>query len=136
VDGNPPSQSKHTLLTTWSAPKTVHDVAKFIGFAQFYSRFIHNFELCVAPLCEITKQEYTNPLAQYWSNAAQNSLDAMKNAILANPCVLRFDYLKLIVLQTKNFRVLVSVGFYASQETTRRPIRQCRSTVWGKDSIS
>ena len=58
TDGNHPAQSKHTLLKTWPAPKTVCHVAKFIGFAQFYSRFIHNFELRVAPLREITKQEY------------------------------------------------------------------------------
>ena len=44
ADGNRPAQSKHTLLETWPAPETVRDVAKFIGFAQFYSRFIHNFE--------------------------------------------------------------------------------------------
>ncbi len=105
TDGNRPAQSKHTLLKTWPAPETVWDVAKFIGFAQFSSRFIHNFELRIAPLREITKQEYTDPVAQYWSNAAQNSLDAMKNAILANPCVLRFDYRKLIILRT-NFLCL------------------------------
>ncbi len=135
ADGNRPAQSKHTLLKTWPAPKTVCDVAKFIGFAQLCLHFIHNFELGVAPLGKITKQEYTNPVAQYWSNAAQNSLDAMKNAILADPCVLHSDYRKLIVLWT-NFLCLVLVGFYASQETTRHPIRQCRSTVWVKDSIS
>jgi hypothetical protein len=59
----------------------------FIGLAQFYSRFIHNFELRVAPLREITKQEYTNPVAQYWSTAAQNSLDVIKYAILVNTTV-------------------------------------------------
>jgi hypothetical protein len=98
--GNRPAQSKHTLLSTWPAPETVRDVAKFIGFAQFYARFIHNFELRVAPLREITKQEYTNPVAQYWNEAAQHSIDDMKNAILANPCILRFDYQKLMVLRT------------------------------------
>jgi hypothetical protein len=100
ADGNRPAQSKHTLLKTWPAPKNVREVAKFIGFAQFYLRFIHNFELRVAPLREITKQEYTNPVAQYWSTAAQNSLEGIKNAILSDPCILRFDYRKLIVLQT------------------------------------
>jgi hypothetical protein len=102
ADGNCPAQSKHTLLKTWPAPETVRDVAKskFIGFAQFYSRFIHNFKSRVAPLREITKQEYTDPVAQYWSTAAQNSLDVIKNAILANPCILPFDYRKLIVLRT------------------------------------
>ncbi len=99
-DGNHPAQSKHTLLKTWPASKTVCNVAKFIGFAQFYSRFIHNFGLRFAPLHKITKQEYTNPVAQYWSTAAQNSLDVIKNAILANPCILRFDYRKLIILRT------------------------------------
>jgi hypothetical protein len=89
ADSNRPAQSKHTLLKTWPAPENVCDVAKFIGFAQFYSRFIHNLELRIPPLREITKQEYTNPVTQYWSTAAQNSLDVIKNAILADPCILR-----------------------------------------------
>jgi hypothetical protein len=110
-DGNRPAQSKHTLLKTWPAPETVRNVAKFIGFAQFYSRFIHNFELRITPLCEITKQEYTNPIVQYWSNAAQNSLDTMKNAILAKPCVLYFDYRKLIVLWVQFFVSWFRLGF-------------------------
>jgi hypothetical protein len=50
ADGNRPAESKHTLLKTWPAPETVCDIAKFIGFAPFYSRFIHNFELRIAPL--------------------------------------------------------------------------------------
>ena len=53
------------LLRTWPTPETVRDVAKFIGFAQFYTWFIHNFELRVAPLRKITKQEYTSPVVQY-----------------------------------------------------------------------
>jgi len=79
ADGNRPDQSKHALLSTWPAPETVCDVAKFIGFAQFYARFIHNFKLRVAPLREITKQKYTDPVAQYWNEAAQHSIDDMKN---------------------------------------------------------
>jgi hypothetical protein len=111
ADGNRPAQSKHTLLKTWPAPKNVCNVAKFIGFAQFYLHFIHNFELRVAPLREITKQEYTNPVAQYWSTAAQNSLEVIKNAILADPCILRFDYRKLIVLWTNFFVSWFWLGF-------------------------
>jgi hypothetical protein len=129
TDGNHPAQSKHTLLKTWPAPKTVRDIAKFIGFAQFYSRFIHNFELRVAPLREITKQEYTDPVTQYWSNAAQNSLDAMKNAILANPCVLCFDYRKLIVLWT-NFLCLVFDGVLCQpgdKEASNKAVQEYRS---------
>jgi hypothetical protein len=55
----------HTLLQTWPPPELVHDVAKFIGFAQFYSRFIHHFEIRIAPLCKLTKLEYTKSVAPH-----------------------------------------------------------------------
>jgi hypothetical protein len=100
TNGNRPAQSKHTLLKTWPAPETVRNVAKFIGFAQFYLCFIHNFELWIAPLRKITKEEFTDLIAPYWNDAAQASLDDMKDAILTNLCLLRFDYQKLIVLCT------------------------------------
>jgi hypothetical protein len=59
--GNRPAQSKHQLLETWPQPEIVRDVAKFIGFAQFYSKYIHHFELRVTPLWALTiKREYTN----------------------------------------------------------------------------
>jgi hypothetical protein len=54
-DGNCPAQSKHSLLKMWSAPEFVWDVAKLIGFAQFYSQFIPNFEMRAAPLRTICK---------------------------------------------------------------------------------
>ena len=50
ADGNRPAQSKHVLLKSWPIPEIVRDVAKFVGFAQFYSRWIQNFELRIMPL--------------------------------------------------------------------------------------
>jgi hypothetical protein len=99
-DGNRPAKSKHTLLKTWPPPELVRDVAKFISFAQFYSRFIHHFEIRIAPLLELTKLKYTEPVAPHWTPAAQAALDDMKEAVLSDPCLLRFDYRKLIVLRT------------------------------------
>jgi CRP-like cAMP-binding protein len=54
------------LLKTWPDPVFVRDVAKFIGFAQLYSRFIPNFDMRAAPLRIVTKQEYTNPIAKHF----------------------------------------------------------------------
>jgi hypothetical protein len=45
LDGNCPAMSKHQLFEHWPQPETVRDIAKLIGFAQFYSKFIPNFEL-------------------------------------------------------------------------------------------
>jgi hypothetical protein len=55
--------SKYQLLKHWPQLESVRDVAKIIGFAQFYSKFIPQFELWIAPLCNLTtKLEYINPV--------------------------------------------------------------------------
>jgi hypothetical protein len=85
-DGNRPAMSKHQLLEHWPQPETVRDVAKIIGFAQFYSKFIQQFVLWIAPLCNLTtKLEYTNPVSPHWTTAAQDSFNKIKQAISSNP---------------------------------------------------
>jgi hypothetical protein len=64
-DGNQPAKSKHTHLQTWPPPELVRDVEKFIGLAQFYSRFIHHFEIRITPLRKLTKLEYTAPVVPH-----------------------------------------------------------------------
>jgi hypothetical protein len=54
-ESNRPAKSKHQLLETWPVPELVQDVAKFLGFVQFYLRFIPIFEICVAVLRMVTK---------------------------------------------------------------------------------
>jgi hypothetical protein len=99
-DGNRPAQSKFMLLKTWPVPEFVRDIAKFIGFAQFYSRFIPNFEMRAAPLRALMKREYTYTIADYWTPQAESAWNDLKEAILSDPCIQRFDYRKLVVLRT------------------------------------
>jgi hypothetical protein len=45
------------------------------------------------PLREITiKSEYTDPVAPLWLDAAQCLMDDVKEAILLDPCLMRFNY--------------------------------------------
>ena len=97
-EGNRPAKSKHQLLERWPAPELVRDVAKFLGYVQFYSRFIPNFEIRVEALRSVTKQEYTE------DGVAQAAWEDLKGSILADPCIQRFDHRKLIVLRTDFFR--------------------------------
>jgi len=99
-DGNRPAKSKHGLIKSWPAPEFVRDVAKFIGCAQFYSRFIQHFELRISPLREICRNEYTEPVAPFWMEAAQKSFDDVRAAMLSDPCLQRFDYRKPVILRT------------------------------------
>jgi hypothetical protein len=97
---NRPAMSKHQLLRHWPPPEIVRNVAKFVGFLQFYSRFIPNFEVRISPLHEIMLNNYTMAIGNGWTSAASDMFEAMRNAILANPCLCCFDHRKLLVLRT------------------------------------
>jgi hypothetical protein len=99
-DGNCPAMSKHQLLEHWPQPVFIWDVAKIVGFTQFYGKFIPQCELRIAPLHDlITKLEYTKPVAPHWMTTAQDSFNNMKLAILSDPCLKRFDHNRLIILR-------------------------------------
>ena len=100
ADGNHPAQSKHNLLHHWRLPELVCNVAKFVGFMQFYSRFIPNFEVCITKLHTIMLQDYNTPLGALWGVAAQAKFEDMRRAILRDPCLQRYDHCKLLVLRT------------------------------------
>jgi hypothetical protein len=87
ANGNWPAKSKHNLLLTWPGPEFVRDVAKFIGFCQLYSLFVHHFELRIAPLRKLTKHEYTNSIKPLWMDAAHTAWEDMRTAIVSNPCL-------------------------------------------------
>jgi hypothetical protein len=126
-DGNRPAKSKHDLLQTWPQPELVQDVAKFIGFAQFYSRFIHHFELRIAPLRELTtKLEFTESAAPHWTNDAQAALDDVRNAILSDPCLQRFDHQKPLCCAPISRRT-ASATCFVSQLRMNLCSEQCRS---------
>ncbi len=77
----------------------MRDVAKFIGFAQFYSKYIHHFKLRVTPLWELTiKHEYTNPVAGIWTDACQCFFDDIWEAIISDPCLLHYNHNRLVIL--------------------------------------
>ncbi len=99
--GNRPAMSKHQLLEHWPPPETICDVAKFVGFAQFYSKFIPNFELWISLLCNLTmKFDYMEPATLHWWMDAQHAFDEIKNSILLDSRLLCFNHQQLIVLCT------------------------------------
>jgi hypothetical protein len=75
LDENHPAMSKHQLLEHWPQSEIVQDVAKIVGFTQFYSKFIPQFELRITPLCNLTTNfKFTEPITLHWTTAAQESL--------------------------------------------------------------
>jgi hypothetical protein len=58
-EGNHPAGSKSTLLESWPKPSTIRDISSFLGFANFYSRYIPFFEQQIRELrCLIRENDY------------------------------------------------------------------------------
>ena len=56
-DGIKIDPEKVQTITTWATPTCVTDVQAFIGFANFYRRFIKDFSKIIAPLVNLTKKD-------------------------------------------------------------------------------
>ncbi len=51
------SESKVRALREWPIPQKLRDVRAFLGFANFYRRFIKGYSEIVRPLTALTRKE-------------------------------------------------------------------------------
>ena len=115
VTGNTPAIDKKALLASWPSIDTCRDLAAFIGFVQFYSRWIPYFEIRIAPLRSIMlgKRWDYYFLPNDWTDSVIAALADVKRAIVDGPILARVDPNKRIYLKT-DF-TLVGLGAVACQ---------------------
>jgi len=51
------SEDNVTAVLEWETPKTLKEVQSFLGFANFYRRFIRDYSRVAQPLTELTKKD-------------------------------------------------------------------------------
>ena len=51
------SDAKVKTIQEWPEPKKVKDIQSFLGFANFYKRFIFNYSDIVIPLTRLTRKD-------------------------------------------------------------------------------
>ena len=54
--GISPTEAKLAAIRNWATPQNVRDVRSFLGFANYYRRFIQNFAGIASPLTDLTKK--------------------------------------------------------------------------------
>jgi len=50
---------KLQVVKDWPRPKSVKDIQKFLGFCNFYRRFVHAYSTLARPLFDLTKKTTT-----------------------------------------------------------------------------
>ncbi|KAH7558668.1 reverse transcriptase [Bipolaris maydis] len=81
TEGVKMNPKKIQTVQEWPKPNTVKDVQSFLGFANYYRKFIKDYSKITAPLTEITKKE----IGFKWEQEHQEAFDRIKQIFLEAP---------------------------------------------------
>ena len=90
-------------IEEWPIPTTVKQVRGFLGFGNFYRRFIRRFSEIARPLNELLKKDRKFE----WTDECQKAFDALKRQFTREPVLMTPD-------QTRPFQVECDASKYAS----------------------
>jgi hypothetical protein len=90
-------------IREWPIPKSVKQVCSWLGFGNFYRRFIKGFSHLAQPLNQLLKKDQSF----IWTDAAQQSFDDMKKRFTEEPVLMMPD-------QTKPFQIECDASKWAS----------------------
>jgi transposase InsO family protein len=84
--------AKVETIKQWQRPKCMKDVQQFLGFANFYRRFIRNYSNITKPLVELTKAENRDFLYPWRTDSSQHhAFESLKAAFTTAPILAHFD---------------------------------------------
>src|SRR5882757_2211124 len=90
-------------VTSWPTPKTLREVRAFLGFANFYRKFIGNYSNLARPLIDLTKKD--TPFI--WTNDQENAFLTLKSRFIAAPVLRMPD-------QSRPFTIAVDASLHAT----------------------
>ena len=80
------SLDKITTITDWLEPHKVKDIQSFLGFTNFYRRFIFNYSDITVPLTQLTQKD----APWNFSEECHRSFNALKHAFTTTPILTHF----------------------------------------------
>src|SRR5436190_23474007 len=87
---------KVKTITEWAASGTLRELQRFLGFANFYRRFIQDFSKTCRPLNDMLRKG----TPWQWSDAQQQAFLELKRSFTTAPVLAYFDYDRKTVLET------------------------------------
>ena len=103
-DGVRIEKEKIQGVIEWLVPKSVKDVQKFLGLANYYRWFVKNFAKIAKPLHEITRKE--NKWS--WRERQQKAFEELKERFMMEPVLVTPDL-------DKEMRVEVDTSDFATK---------------------
>ena len=98
-DGVTISKKKVESILSWKAPRSVKDLQIFIGFANFYRRFIANFSKACKPITDTLKTKGDKKLWS-WGPEQDKAFEELKQRFTSAPILGHFYPNRKTVIQT------------------------------------
>ena len=92
-DGLEMDPEKVKTILDWEQPRNLTEVQGFVGFCNFYRRFIRGFSKLVKPLTELSRKDSKNRF--HWTKDCQEAFETMKKQITSVPILRHFDHSKI-----------------------------------------
>ena len=83
-------------MVEWPVPKNVKEVQSFLGFTNFYRKFIEKYLKIASPLTELIRKDQKFK----WSPEAQKAFNELKKRFTSQSILVSFDPEKPITLET------------------------------------
>ena len=109
---------KIEAITNWKAPTSVKGVRSFLGFANFYRRFIQDFANTAAPLTRLTRD-----VTWRWTQEEQEAFNKLKAVFISEPILAHFHPDRETVVETDSSGY--AVGGVLSQYDEKGVLRPC-----------
>jgi len=93
------SETKVERILNWRAPRSVKDVQIFIGFANFYRRFIENFSKVCKPITTTLKTKGVKHL-WFWGEEQDKAIEELKRRFTSAPILAHFYPNRKTVIET------------------------------------
>ncbi len=87
---------KIKAIMNWQAPKSVKSVQSFIGFANFYWKFIKNFSNLIMSMMALVQK---NTLFK-WTEKVNQSFTKLKAMFISAPILVSFDHTHMTMMKT------------------------------------
>jgi transposase InsO family protein/predicted aspartyl protease len=133
--------AKVKAIEEWKAPTTVKGVQAFLGFANFYRRFIQDYSPLTAPLNDLTRKDQVFS----WNIAAEESFNKLKSAFTTAPILAQFDSDDETILETDSSGYVTGGILSQYKDSVLRPIAffsqknspaECNYEIYDKELLA
>ena len=130
TDGIQMDNEKVKAIREWPEPRNLKEVQAFLGFANFYQRFIQEYSQICIPLTKMTKKE--QPF--HWEYKQREAFEKLKKIFTLAPILASFDPERKIILETDaSDQALGSCLSQPDAEGQLHPVAYCSKKFFGPE---